>query len=249
MIVGAHQPHFLPWLGYFDKILRSDVFVVVDHVQFERQNFQNRNRIKTRSGVQWVVVPVRQHSRDERIVDKRIDNKRDGRITWGEKIFRTLTHAYVKAPWFAAHRDFFGDVLTRPWSRLCDLDIEILRYFLAVLDIRTPIVRATDLGDIGGAKSEMILSICRALGADTYLSGSGASRSYLDLGSFESDQVQVTWQAFEHPQYPQLAPPSGFVPRLSAVDLLFNCGPDSAAILRGDSQALGAVNQRLTRAS
>ncbi|HET6611213.1 MAG TPA: WbqC family protein [Kofleriaceae bacterium] len=233
MIVAAHQPHFLPWLGYFDKILHSDVFVIVDHVQFERQNFQNRNRIKTRNGVQWLVVPVLRGSRGDRIVDKQIDNKRDGRTTWGERIFRTLAHAYTKAPWFRAHRDFFEHALTRPWTRLCDLDLAIIHYLLEQLEIHTPLVRSSALDGIQGARSDMIVTLCGAVGADTYLSGSGGSREYLDVASFTRRHIQVSWQSFEHPEYPQLAPPSGFAPRLSAVDLLFNCGPEAAAILRG----------------
>src|SRR5271170_3619491 len=100
MIVSAHQSHFLPWLGYFDKIRRADLFVVVDHVQFERGDFQNRNRILTRSGVQWLTLPVRQRSRSERILEKEIDDRLVGGVSWGEKIARTLHHAYGRAPYF-----------------------------------------------------------------------------------------------------------------------------------------------------
>ena len=232
MIASAHQPHFLPWLGYFDKILRSEVFVVLDHVQFERQNFQNRTRIKARSGARWITVPVRQRSRDERIVDKEIDPAPDGDMPWGEKMFRTLENAYSRTKHFRDHRAFFREALLRPWTRLVDLDDALLRHLLAALDIRTPIVTSSSLGRIEGARSEMIVDLCRAVGADTYLSGSGGARDYLDLDLFERAGVRVEWQAFAHPRYPQLAPPAGFVPRMSAVDLLFNCGPESASILR-----------------
>lgn len=240
MIVAAHQPHFLPWLGYLDKVRRADVFALVDHVQFERQNFQNRNRVKTRNGVQWVVVPVHRGCRDEPIREKRIDNKRDGKITWGERIFRTLENAYSRAPHFREHRDFFHRALTAPWSRLVDVDETLLRYILEQFRIATPLVRTSSLRGVAGAKSEMIASLCRALGATTYLSGSGGSRRYLDAGLFADAGIDVAWQQFRHPLYKQLEPPHGFVDRLSALDLLFNCGADSAAILQSADTAAPA---------
>src|SRR5207237_5691820 len=85
MIVSAHQPNFMPWLGFFDKMRKADLFVLVDHVQFERQNYQNRTRIKTGEGPRWLTVPVNQRSRNELILEKTIDNSRDGRLRWGRQ--------------------------------------------------------------------------------------------------------------------------------------------------------------------
>lgn len=237
MIASAHQPHFLPWLGYFDKIRRSDVFVLLDHVQFERRNYQNRTRIKTRAGERWLTVPVHQRSRAERIIEKEIDNAPDGKLPWGEKMIRTIENSYGKARYWGAHRGFFEDALLRPWTRLVDLNDALLTYLLAQLDVRTPVVRSSSLGHIPGARGEMILNLCRAVGAHTYLSGSGGSRAYVDVDLFERAGVQVVWQDFAHPGYPQLKPPDDFIPGLSVLDLLFNCGPESGAILRGKAAA------------
>jgi hypothetical protein len=236
MIVSAHQPNFLPWLGYLHKVLESDVFVAVDHVQFERQNFQNRTRIRTAAGPLWLVVPVRQHSQKERICDKEIDNKRDGRTTWGERIFRTLHHAYARAPHYASHRDFLEATLTRRWTHLVDLNLALLRYLLEQLEISTPILRSSRLEGVGGARTEMVRSVCAAAGASVYLSGNGGSRQYLDVEMLRRSGVEVRWQRFEHPRYPQGAPSAAFLPNLSALDLLLWCGPASGAILRGAAE-------------
>lgn len=241
MIVSAHQPHFLPWLGYLDKIRRSDLFILVDHVQFERQNYQNRTTIKTRAGAQTLTVPVRQRSRGERIFEKEIDNSPDGRITWGEKMLRTIHAAYGKARYFGDHREIMGDVLSRSWTRLVDLNEALLGYLLDAFDIRTPIIKSSSIEHLEGARGDMVLNLCRAVGADTYLSGTGGSRGYLDVPRFEEAGVRIVWQDFTHPVYPQLTPPEEFIPRLSAVDLLWSCGPESGAILRGELAAATAT--------
>ncbi|MEZ0227255.1 MAG: WbqC family protein [Planctomycetota bacterium] len=235
MIAGAHQPHFLPWLGYLDKVRRSDVFVIVDHVQFERQNFQNRNRILGHAGPQWLVVPVRQRSRDERIVDKEIDDRRDGRTTWNEKLVLSLQHAYGRAPFFRPYFAELEALLLGPWSRLVDLDEALLRWFLDVFEIRARIVRSSTLPGIAGTKTQLIASMLGAVGATTYLSGAGGSRLYLDVDLLTARGIEVQWQTFEHPRYSQVHAPSSFVPKLAALDLVFNCGPASPAILRGEA--------------
>lgn len=233
-VMAAHQPHFLPWLGYFDKVGRADIFVLVDHVQYEKQNFQSRNRILTPQGEQWLHVPLVQRSRDERIYEKEINHARDGRTTWNEKIVRALQCAYGRTPHYHRYRDELEAILRQRWDRLVDLNAALLRFFLDALQISTPVVRSSSLA-ASGAKSEMILSMCRAVGATAYLSGRGGSRSYLNESLFHDAGVQVLWQEFRHPAYPQRGPAGVFRPRMAVVDLLFNCGPDSAEVLRGRS--------------
>ncbi len=237
MIAGAHQPLFFPWLGHLDKIRRSDVFVLVDHVQFERQNFQNRNRILTPAGPGWLIVPVRQRSRDERIDEKEIDDRRVGRTTWNEKLVRTLQHAYGRAPHFRPYFEELETLLLRKWTRLVDLDEAVLRWCLGVFEIDVPLVRSSTLQGIGGTKTDLIATMVRAVGATTYLSGTGGSKLYLDVERLRERGIAVEWQAFEHPRYAQLHSPAGFVPKLAAIDLVFNAGPASAAVLRGEAVA------------
>jgi hypothetical protein len=227
MIIAAHQPNFMPWLGYFDKMKKADVFVTVDHVQMERQSFQNRTRIKTAEGARWITVPVVQESRDERVLDKRIDNSRGGRFRWERKMGLTLKYAYQAAPHYAEFAPALTEILESRWEKLADLNHKLIDYCRAALMIRTPMVRSSEL-KLSGSKSEMILSMCRELGAKAYLSGTGASREYLDVAAFQRAGIEVLWQEFQHPQYTQSPASKPFIEKLSTLDLLFNCGSESA---------------------
>jgi hypothetical protein len=230
MIVSIHQPHFLAWLGYWDRMRQSDLFVLLDHVQFERQNYQNRVMIKTGHGPQWLIVPVHQRSRSESILEKRIDNQGHGRHHWARRVVLTLEHAYRGAPFFEPWGAQLRELLLRPWENLIDLNLALIEWLRAALDIQTPMVRSSQLG-VTGAKSELVLSICRAAGASVFLGGLGASREYVDPESFRRAGIGLSWQSFRHPRYPQHPAPQQFVEGLSALDLLFNCGPRSAEIL------------------
>ena len=232
MIVAIHQPHYLPWLGYLDRMLRADVFVVFDHVQFERRNYQNRTQVRLDDQAHWLTVPVVQRSQQERIIDKLIDQPEvDGARWWGPNHFATLRHAYRRARFFDMYAPDLRQILERRWTRLVDLNQVLLDWLRDALDIRTPLVKSSEL-DVTGQKSQLLIDLCRAVGGDTYLAGMGGSRRYLELPAFEQAGVKVQWQAFAHPNYPQCGD-GPFIPGLSAVDLLFNCGPHSAAILRG----------------
>jgi len=233
MILAAHQPHFLPWLGYFDKMRKADVFVLVDHVQFERQNYQNRTMIKTGASSQWITVPVRQASRDERIMEKLVDHHGGGRHRWGRRIALTLKYAYQAAPYFSDIALPLLEVLDARWERLVDLNRALLDRCKEALDIRTPILHSSKM-HIEGSKSELVLDVCRQAGADVYLSGAGASRGYLDVAAFERAGVRIVWQEFAHPRYPQLPCPDTFIEKLSVFDLLVNCGPHSGTVLQGE---------------
>lgn len=232
MIVAAHQPNFIPWLGYFDKMRKADLFIVVDHVQMERQSYQNRVRIKTGAGERWITVPVVQESRSERIMDKRIDNSRSGRFRWSRKMFLTLKYAYQSAPYFRDYEAALAEIFETRWHRLSDLNGRLIEFCRQALDIRTPMLASSAM-DIRGAKSDMVLNMCREAGATAYLAGEGASRSYLDVDAFERAGIRVIWQEFEHPRYLQHPASEVFIPNLSAFDMLFNCGPRSAETLRG----------------
>lgn len=238
MIVAAHQPNFLPWLGYFDKMRKADLFVSVDHVQFERQGFQTRTRVRGGEGPRWITVPVVQESRDERIMDKRVDNSRCGRSRWGRKMLLTLKYAYQGTPHFAALEPALLKILDERWELLSDLNHALIELCRKALDVRTPMLKSSELG-VRGARSEMVLDLCRKAGADVYLAGGGASRRYLDLAAFEKAGIRVEWQEFAHPRYPQRPAGGEFVEKLSALDLVFNCGPDAGRILRG-ARAEGA---------
>lgn len=218
MIVTIHQPHYLPWLGYLHRMASADLFVLLDHVQFERGNYQNRAMVRVNGAAKWLTVPVAQRSQKERILDKHIDWTDDV----GEKHFLTLRHSYAEAAFFRDHARELRRIYETRWPRLVELNDALLGFLRDAFGIHTPLVRSSRLG-VDGAKGELILNICRAVGADTLLVGLGGSRHYLDRDAFARAGVRLEYQSFSHPQYPQCGP-QPFIPGLSAVDMLFNCG-------------------------
>jgi hypothetical protein len=230
MIVAIHQPHFLPWLGYLERMQRADLFIVLDHVQFERGNYQNRTQYLMEGEKRWLTVPVEQNSYRETIVDKRIKNSAVGQMRWwGPNHFQTLRHAYRRAPYFERYAPWLQEVFERRWDRLAELNEALLEFLRDALGISTPLVKSSQL-QVEGARSDLVLNLCRAVGADTFLAGDGGSRGYLDQAAFAAGGVKVQWQNFRHPRYPQVGAQE-FVPGLSAIDLLFNVGVQSRALL------------------
>lgn len=231
MIVAAHQPSYLPWLGYLDKLSKADVFVVMDDLQYEAQNFQNRNRLKLADGPHWVTVPLLRGAQTDRVLDKRIDNAgRGGRHHWQQRTWRTLVTHYGRAPFFERYANDLEDVYVRRWDMLVELDLHLLDLARKWMGITRPIVRASSLG-FSGTKTARIIDMCQKLGANVYLSGRGGSTGYLDTDALGRAGITTMWQRFTHPTYPQRYPGLGFVSHLGFLDLLANCGPDAAAYL------------------
>lgn len=231
MIVAIHQPHYLAWLGYLHRMAQVDLFIILDHVQFERRNYQNRGRIRLDGGAHWLTVPVVQRSQKERIVEKSVDNS--GPRPWGPSHFATLRHAYRAAEHFGTYAGMLRKILDARWERLAELDRAMLDFLRDAFEIRTPLARSSELG-VDGAKSDLILNLCRAAGADALLAGFGGSRAYLDADAFGRKGVRIQWHDFTHPTYQQCGA-DPFIPGLASVDLLFNCGPQSRAILIGQA--------------
>jgi hypothetical protein len=237
VIVAAHQPHYLPWLGYLDKLAKCDLFVVMDDLQYEAQNFQNRNRIKLNHGPCWLTVPLHRGAQTDRILDKRIDNTgRGGRHHWQQRTWRTLVTHYGRAPHWDRYAPALEDVYARRWDLLIELDLHMLELARSWLGIARPIVRASSL-ELSGARTERIAAMCRAVGATVYLSGRGGSTGYLDTELLARAGVSALWQRFAHPTYPQRYPGLGFVSHLGFLDVLLNCGPAAASLLGGAGEA------------
>jgi len=227
MLVAIHQPHYLPWLGYLHRMARADLFVVLDHVQFERGNYQNRTQVLVNGAAHWLTVPVQQRSQKERIDEKAIDTG----SAWGLKHFETLRRAYASAGFFGMYATELRAILDCEWQRLVDLNDHALAFLRNAYDIRTPLVKSSELG-VDGAKSELVLNICKAVGASALLVGLGGSRNYLDRAAFGEAGIGLVLQEFSHPVYQQRGG-NEFTRGLSAVDLLFNHGPASRDILLG----------------
>jgi hypothetical protein len=219
------QPTYLPWIGYFDLIDQSDVFVLYDSVQFEKQSWQQRNRIKSSAGAQWITVPVLQ-SLGQLIQDVQINNT----DRWRHRHWMALLSSYRRAAAWADEHQAFEAVYQREWSQLADLNIEIITAISRRLGFETRFVRSSSLPPLTGAKTEPLLALCRHFGADTYLSPAGA-RAYLDdEAPFRAAGVRLEFHNFEHPTWSQLF--GDFVPHLSVVDLMMNRGTEAAAIIR-----------------
>jgi hypothetical protein len=220
VLVAIHQPHYLPWLGYLHRMARADLFIVLDHVQFERGNYQNRTQVRVNGAPHWMTVPLVQRSQKERIVEKTIEAGRD----WAATHWETLRRAYggaATAP--------LKSIYETPWERLVDLNAALLEFLRDAFALRTPLVYSSEL-KVDGAKSELVLNLCKAVGADALLVGLGGSRHYLDRSAFAQAGVEPVFHEFNHPVYPQRGP-APFNAGLSAVDLLFNLGPDSRRVL------------------
>lgn len=224
MIVAIHQPQYLPWLGYFGKIDKADIFVLLDDVQYKKNEWQNRNKIRTAKGWQWITVPVRYRFKDK-INQVKIDSNRD----WRGDHYKTLTTYYNKAPYFKNYEPFFKTAYTADWEYLIDINIHFIENLVKWLGITTKLVKASEL-KLKGQKTGRLVEICKSLEADTYLSGKGG-REYLDLNQFEKEGIKVLFQDFNCPVYKQVY--NDFEPFMSVVDLLFNCGDKSLEVLRG----------------
>ncbi len=223
--VAVHQPNFAPWLGYFDKMKKVDTFILMDTVQYVRRHICNRNKIKNSQGeAQWLTVPVKSQSREDNFLETRVAYEQK----FPEKALQTLEHAYKKSPWFEQYFPALEALLSKPWDNLADLNIALIQWLKEILGIETKLVRMRDLpGDLG-QKSEQIIALCRLTGGDYYLSGRGA-RAYNDPEAFAAAGIALAYQEFEHPVYPQMG--KEFVSHLSALDLIFNCGPESPRYL------------------
>ena len=227
MVVTIHQPQYLPWLGYFDKISRVDVFVMLDNVQFKKNEWQNRNRICTAQGWQWVTVPVL-HDFGTKINAIKIDNKRP----WRDHHLKALELNYGKAPYFDLYFSRFQEILNQEWENLGDLNIHSIRVLMELLGIKTKVVLASQY-EATEHKVLRLVDLCRHLKATAYLSGEGGEK-YLEEEHFEANDIDIITQKYEHPVYKQVwqnRNEGKFISHMSVVDLLFNCGPESLAIL------------------
>jgi hypothetical protein len=224
--VGIVQSNYLPWKGYFDLINSVDEFILYDEVQYTRRDWRNRNRIKSRDGLQWLTVPVvvkgryRQTIRETRVSDP----------GWARRHWEAIRHSYARAPWFPAYEGQFAELYRR-----CSFEFlsEANRFFLeaicGLLGIETKLSWAADYQMVPG-RTERLVELCRQAGASRYLSGPSA-RAYLDEGLFARAGIAVDYMDYGgYPEYPQVFPP--FEHGVSIVDLIFNTGPEARRYMK-----------------
>ena len=228
MIVSINQPAYLPWLGYFDRIVRSDIHVVLDHVQFEKNSFTNRNKIRTKEGSAWLTIPLSTKGKFGNLEIRNLEFASGG--DWERKHWASLRTNYTRTPFFALYGSAYEKIYAGKPASFMAFVVAMLEQQLSDLRIATKILFSSQIPAVGH-KSELILSICKFLGASVYLSGS-QGRSYLDERAFYGSRIGLKYQDYKHPEYRQAWP--GFESQMGILDLLFNHGPNSLKILMND---------------
>lgn len=216
MIVAIHQPNYLPWLGYFDKMYKSDVFVLLDDVQFPtgKQHYGHRNKIRGNMGEKWLTLPVSNRSAGLKFNEVQISDN-----GWHAEHLRLITEFYRKTRYF----DAYYPILSQDFAEckvLSDITIKYIGIIKSLLKLKTKIVLSSKL-NITGTGAERILNILKHFHADTYVSGTGpGSMRYIDEEEFVRNNIRLVWQNYISPEYKQRFNP--FIPNLSIIDALFN---------------------------
>ena len=227
--VTIHQPQYIPWPAYFDKILQSDIFVLLDDVQFQKNGLQNRNQIKTPQGKTWLTLPIK-HSFGQLINKVEIDNTKS-KI----KHLRSLKMNYANAPYFSEVYEMVSSVMDEESDFISYISIELIKKILVYLGYKGKIILSSDF-TIKSTGSDLVLDLCKAVGAEQYLSGSGGV-AYLVREDFEQAGIEVKFQQFYLPKYKQCFPKVDFISDLSILDLLFNKGVEARYIMQLGKQS------------
>jgi hypothetical protein len=228
-VAAIHQPNYLPWPGYFHKLAAADVFVYLDAVQYPRgQSFAARNRIKTPNGAIYLTIPVSVPKGQEgkaSYLEVEFAEER-----WRDKHLRTVEQSYRRAPHFEEVFELYRGGLERGQT-FVDLNVGLIEAIAGYLGIETRRVRLSETLESFGEKTELIVDVCRAVGADVYLSGSGGGREYNDEELLAQHGIELRYDEYAYPEHPQLW--DGFEPNLSVLDLLFNCGRGGRELVTG----------------
>ncbi|MDI6732401.1 MAG: WbqC family protein [Planctomycetota bacterium] len=243
MLIAGHQPNYLPYPGFFHKASLADTFVIVDVVQYVKRGpfgWINRNRIRTSQGWLWLTVPVKTRGRfHQSIMETEIDNSTD----WAKKHLRSIERNYSQAPYFHKYIDFFRQTYQKEWAWLVELNESIIRYLIESLGIKVKIIKASQLQlDYNQSQSrilsgtDLIIEICQKLNCRSYLHGKH-SVDYLDNDKLRQHNIKSFIQGFKHPIYKQVYEP--FIPEMSVIDLLFNCGEKSLEIIKSCCSGMG----------
>lgn len=224
MILTAHQPVYLPWLGFFHKLSLVDTFCALDHVQYIKNDVVNRNQIKTKNGPLWLTVPaITKNHFQKPFFEVEIDNSQP----WAKKHLKSIYYAYSQAKFFSRYIPFFESTYSKSWHTLYQLNSHLINYFLEELGLKPILIRSSSLQP-SKKKNDLILELCQKLKADTFIFGA-MGKNYADKKSFAKNNIRIYFQDYRHPVYPQMYGP--FIPNMSIIDLLFNCGLQSLAII------------------
>jgi len=219
-IVTIHQPESYPWMGFFNKMIMADHYIILDNVDFRKNYFQNRNQILTKQGASFLTIPV-DTKKYKKINEIRIANQQ----SWQKKQFSSLTQTYSKSPFFMEHKSFFEELYSQEYELLIDFNMKIINYVRDILDISTPITMASEL-NASGTSTQLLLELCQSLNATHYLAGKDGV-NYLDSDLFEAAGIDIIYQEFNIKEYQHFNQKT-FFPYMSVFDLLFNQEPSKA---------------------
>lgn len=217
-VVAIHQPNFLPWLGYYYKISQCDVFVFLDDVEYTKNSFINRNRIKTPDGEKWITLPVSYSGKSTQKINECEIVGKDKAV---KKLLGQILHNYRKAAHFEDYYEVLTDILTNSPANLSELNIKLTQWILSLLNINTKLIRSSEINIDADDATDRLIQICKKFDGDTYISGSGGM-NYQDELRFSENRLELSITDFSHPEYPQLW--GKFTPNLSIMDYLFNNG-------------------------
>ena len=221
--ISIRQPGYLPYLGFFKKIQSVDEFIFLNDVQYSRGDWDNRNKIRTTEGSLWLTVPILNNSK-KLLNEVKIDNS----SSWIYKHKSAIKHNYENSLFFDKYWNHIEEILDKSYTKLLELNIALINYFISVLKIKTKIIFSSDL-NLDSTGSEKLLDICKNCNAQIYLSGE-LGTNYLNEKIFEKEGIQVIFEKFIHPTYSQKF--EEFIPNMSIIDLLFNEGENSIDILK-----------------
>lgn len=232
-IVVIHQPDFMPYLGFFDRLLKADIYVVLDNVQYVRSSrgWTSRDKIKTVNGEKWISVGTKRAPRDTPINQIFLSEEFD----WRNKHLNLFRENYRRCSYYDEVISYIRELYDFSCKRMMDFNMKSIEMLMELLDIHIDIKYASELNAVG-KNNTLIIDIVKKLGCHKYLSGVGA-RDYFVSELFECMGIDVIWQTFEHPIYPQQY--EGFIPYLSSIDLLFNCGIEKARKILRSSREYG----------
>jgi len=223
LIVSIHQPNYLPWMGLIHKIMLSDIFIVLDDVQFVRgKNFVSRTQIKTSGGPKWLTVPV--HNKNDFLSINQI--KINNEITWQKEHWNKIFENYHKSNYFTDFGGSIKNTIFKKWENISEMNTELIIQILKILNIKKNIKFSSELG-VKGKGIEKIINLINSVGSDEYLSGQGKGSSRYIVQNeevFEKNEIKLRYQRFDHPIYAQLH--GDFVHNLSICDAIFNIGPE-----------------------
>jgi hypothetical protein len=219
-LVAIHQPNFLPWLGYFDKIRRAEAFILLDDVQFQKTGatWTNRVQVMVAGAPAWLTVPVVRAFHGTRAIS---EIEIDDRSPWRDKLLRTVELNYRRAPHFDAVYAWIAPLIKNQVKSLVELNVQAIRAAAAALGLKNVLVLSSSV-NVQSRATDRLVELVRAVGGDAYLAGGGA-QGYQEDHLFREAGISLVYQEFEHPKYPQHGA-SQFVPGLSIVDAFMNCG-------------------------